>query len=186
MFEAHSGASWCVFPPRKNERFPLLSSVRVKRAFRRLTHLGHLKRKCLTISLAVLHKHRSESVTLILCRYPLSRDMPARNWTNTAASFRLNVSYSFLVWVPGNALSNSLENRPMCGGIGVSPFFANAALSTVALALGQSASSCGIYPCCSALLAAFFACAFSSFEVWAGVHVITTVFELDFSICLAR
>ena len=136
MFGAHSGASWWVFPPRKNERFPLLSSVRVKRAFRRLSHLEHLKRKCLTVSLAVPHKHRSESATLIGCSYPLSPDMPVRSWTSTAASFHLNVSYSFLVWVPGIALSNSLENHPMCSGIGVSPFFANAALSTVALALG--------------------------------------------------
>lgn len=52
------------------------------------------------------------------------------------------------------------------------PFIANAALTTVALALGQSACSCGICPCCSALLAAYFACAFSSSEVWAGVHAL--------------
>ena len=100
------------FLPGRRKGFPLLSSVCDNKSCHIESHLGHLKRKCLTVSLAVPHWQRSESVALMPCRYPLSLDMPVRSWLSTAASFRRRVSYSFLMCAPGSAQSISLENRP--------------------------------------------------------------------------
>jgi len=91
MFGVHCSRSVGSFPPRLKDRLLLLVSVCCSICVRRVVHVVHRNRKCLTVSFACPQVHWSDSVAPIRCRYPLSRVMPVRSCASIFASLRLRV-----------------------------------------------------------------------------------------------
>jgi hypothetical protein len=107
--------------------------------------------------------------------------MPVRRWANTPASFRVSLSYSCRVCLPGSAMSTFLECFPTFSGSDLTAScLARAILRVVDRILGSCI--CGIAPCRVAAFAFSLANFKSSFSSLDASHKTFNVFP---SLCNA-